>query len=516
MYIKESVQKIVGRSIFDSRGIPTVEIDIVTVLGTVRASCPSGASTGSQEALELRDGDMAVCMGKGVNKALMSVEEIGTFLVKKEIRIIDQEKIDRFMIELDGTENKSRLGANAILPISICFARIGAKYMGMQEWAYLKMLIKDDKFSYPEQKASKIEPVHTEETIHLSNGGVIINNSNSNIAKTHTQVKGSKVEECSKKETNEKRSDTDSTTGEKQLESTDKETEKAKSPEKAEKHERRSKPTIPKLFFNVINGGAHADNGLFVQEIMVSFDGGTPYKVLTQASGFIHALKSIVKKKYNSTSVGDEGGFAPSVESLEDALDLILSASKESGISPAIALDVAASEFYRNGTYNIGWKTKNKLLKTSELIEYYMRIIDKYKISMIEDPFDEKDYAGWAQFMEKAEKKGVKVVGDDLIVTNPALISKAGKEKLCNVALIKMNQIGTITETIEAVKEARTQGMKVMASHRSGETEDTFLAHLSVGLSVDYLKAGSLCRTERVCKYNELIRIFERYRIDTI
>ncbi|KAI5191903.1 enolase [Nematocida minor] len=515
MKIKECIQKIVGRSIFDSRGVPTVEIDMQTVLGKVRASCPSGASTGSQEALEIRDGDMSVCMGKGVQKALIAVEEIASLLITKETRIIDQKKIDGLMVELDGTENKSRLGANSILPISVCFARLGALYMGMEDWMYLRMLINDDKAPIDMQSASSATSTQTEEVKRLPQGGVVISNTNTNNASYSSKDQVARKEMAKKiaeeydskyvkKEEVEKRRQEESTRNKK--------TKK----EEFGKDAKKTKISFPKIFFNVINGGAHADNGLFAQEIMVSFEGSTPYKVLTLASEFIHTLKIIVKKEYKLTGVGDEGGFAPPVSSLEEALDLIQAASKKCGIKPVIALDVAASEFYQDGKYNVGWKTKSKLLTSEEMVAYYLKIIDTYKISMIEDPFDEKDYAGWKQFMKAAAKKSVQVVGDDLIVTNKKLIKKAGEEKLCNVALIKMNQIGTVSETIEAVKEARKQGMKVMASHRSGETEDTFLAHLSVGLAVDYLKAGSLCRTERVCKYNELVRIFEKSKIDTI
>lgn len=467
MRLKECIKKIIGRSIFDSRGVPTVEVDIKTVIGKVRASCPSGASTGSQEALELRDGEMSVCSGKGVQKALMGVEELATSLISTSFKVVEQEKIDRHMIELDATPNKSRLGANAILPISVCFVRLGAKYLKMEEWAYLKMLAETEK-TEPLSDAARKEKV-----LHLPHGGVLVKNTNTN----PNLLDNSEVKD------------------------------KVKNTEKA---------TIPKIFFNVLNGGAHSDNGVFVQEVMVSFEGNSPYKVLTLASEFIAALKAIVKKEYKLTGVGDEGGFAPPINSLEEALELIQKTAKKTGITPTIALDVAASEFYHKNKYNVGWKTKEKYVTTEELIEYYVKIINKYKISMIEDPFDQKDYAGWREFMKRAESLGVQVVGDDLIVTNRELIRKAGAEKLCNVALIKMNQIGTITETIDAVKEARKYGMKIMASHRSGETEDVFLAHLSVGLSADYLKAGSLCRSERVAKYNELVRIFEKSKIDTI
>ncbi|KAH9386246.1 enolase [Nematocida major] len=474
MKVKECIQKIIGRSIFDSRGIPTVEVDLNTVIGRVRASCPSGASTGSQEALEIRDAEKSVCMGKGVQKALMGVEEIATSLITKSFKITCQEEIDKHMNELDGTPNKSRLGANAILPMSICFVRLGARYLRIEDWMYIRMLMNN-------QPSESKKEAPENEVLHLPTGGVLVNNmqADSRLGSVESALAGPGS------------------------------TEK-------ERLRKKLKASTPQIFFNVINGGAHSDNGLFVQEVMVSFEGSTPYTMLSSASEFIAALKSIVKQKYKLTGVGDEGGFAPPINSLEEALDLIQSASQESGVTPQIALDVAASEFYKNNMYNVGWKTTEKLIGADELAEYYEKIIKKYKVCMIEDPFDEKDYAGWAAFMKRADSLGVRVVGDDLIVTNPELIRQAGEKKLCNVALIKMNQIGTITETISAVKEARQQGMKVMASHRSGETEDAFLAHLSVGIDADYLKAGSLCRSERVCKYNELIRIFEKCKIDTI
>ncbi|KAI5128534.1 enolase [Nematocida parisii] len=564
MKIKKCIQKVIGRSIFDSRGIPTVEVDFKTTIGTVRASCPSGASTGSQEALELRDGDSSNCMGKSVQKALIGVEELANSLISTGMHITDQEAIDKHMIELDGTKNKSRVGANSILPMSICFARLGAKYMQMQEWVYLQSLMQRSDMKSCASCSStapnlKCALINSQGSKHLPNGSVLVSNT-----EIDSELKEStkKKEESDEKEKNkDEKKPNDSEQNEKDeegseqskkvkedLESEKKKADEKKDPEleKKEADERKAKeedadkkpkqkeklktektckdallkkkqkPTIPRIFFNIINGGRHADNGLFVQEIMVSFDGNTPYNVLTSASEFIWALKSIVKKKYKLTGVGDEGGFAPPISSLEEGLDLIQEAAKASGITPSIALDVAASEFYKDGKYNIGWKTKDKYVSRFEMIDYYVKIINKYKVAMIEDPFDEKDYEGWEVFMKEANTLGTKVVGDDLIVTNPELIKKAGEEKLCNVALIKMNQIGTITETIQAVKEARKQGMKVMASHRSGETEDIFLAHLAVGLSADYLKAGSLCRTERVSKYNELVRIFEKFSIDTI
>ncbi|EHY66390.1 hypothetical protein NERG_00030 [Nematocida ausubeli] len=496
MKIKEHVRKVIGRSIFDSRGIPTVEVDIEASFATARASCPSGASTGSQEALELRDGNNSKCMGKSVQKALIGVEELATSLISTPLEITDQAAIDKHMVSLDGTKNKSRVGANSILPISICFSRLGARCMKVQDWEYIQMLVNNDKM-YPCGMCSSAPApaAPSDKSQDLPDGSVVVENSNA-----EKSVEKSAEKEVEQSAANESVP-----------------CKNVKSPEGCRNSVQKKNAglTIPKIFFNIINGGRHSDNGLFVQEIMVSFEGNAPYTVLSCASEFIWALKAIVKKRYKLTGVGDEGGFAPPINSLEEGLDLIQEASAASGIKPVIALDVAASEFYQNGKYNIGWKTKDKFLTQAEMIEYYIKIIKKYKVVMIEDPFDEKDYEGWAKFMEEAAKLNVQIVGDDLIVTNPELIKKAGEKKLCNVALIKMNQIGTITETIQAVKEARHQGMKIMASHRSGETEDIFLSHLSVGLSADYLKAGSLCRSERVSKYNELVRIFEKSKIDT-
>lgn len=421
MKINKYVTKILGRTVFDSRGCPTTEVEVESVGGRVVSSCPSGASTGSQEALEIRDGDAGMCGGKGVFKALKSVEQLAGALLGTELELEDQEKIDQLMIELDGTENKSRLGANALLPLSMSFVRLAAQAQRLPVWQYISRL----------------------------RGG----------------------------------------------------SERA---------------AIPKLFFNVINGGAHADNGLFVQEVMVSFAGQTPFEVLAQASGFIAALKAEVKQAYRMTGIGDEGGFAPPVESLEEALELVQRAAQASGTGVEIALDAAASEFYQNGKYDVEWKKSEKkndaALSGAALGEYYLEVAKKYGVSMIEDPFAEKDYGAWAAFLPEATAQQVQVVGDDLIVTNRRLIAEAGAQRWCNVALIKMNQIGTISETLAAVQEARKQGMKVMVSHRSGETEDVFLSHLAVGLEADYLKAGSLCRSERVCKYNELIRIFDHYQ----
>jgi len=417
MKIRECVNKILGREIFDSRGVPTVEVEIYMKEIVVRSSCPSGASTGSQEALELRDGG-EVCKGKGVAKALKSVNEIVSFLFSSDIDLRNQREIDEALCKIDGTENKSRLGANAILPISVGFALLGGAVAKVPPWLYVSRLT-------GEEIAAK----------------------------------------------------------------------------------------IPKLFFNVINGGAHSGNGLFVQEVMVSFEGEQVVEILRKASTFILSLKEIVREKYGNVGVGDEGGFAPPVKSLEEALELIKEGEKRSGLAPKIALDAAASEFYMgDGKYNVGWKSSEEVVSREELSAYYKKVSGKYGISIIEDPFAEKDYEGWSAFMKEAESAGMEVVGDDLIVTNKKLIREAGQKRWCNVALIKMNQIGTVTETLDAVKEARAQGMKIMASHRSGETEDTFLAHLAVGIGADYLKAGSLCRSERVCKYNELIRIFDKLR----
>ncbi|KAI5187007.1 enolase [Nematocida homosporus] len=409
--VSECIRSIQGRTVFDSRGNPTTEVEMDTDLGNVRDSCPSGASTGSQEALELRDGS-GPCGGKGVCRAVQGIEKLATLVLLQDFLITDQGGIDEFMCQTDGTPNKANLGANAILPLSMAFARLGAMKKEAALWQYLNELY----------------------------GG----------------------------------------SGEKKA---------------------------PKLYFNVINGGAHADNGLCIQEVMVSFGGESVYEVLCNASSFIGVLKKQVCKKYGGSGVGDEGGFAPAIDTLEEALELIRETEKISKITTEIAIDAAASEFYRAGKYQV--KQGEKPLSSTELGAYYLEIAQKYKVAMLEDPFAEKDFAGWKAFLPLAQKAGIRVVGDDLLVTSAKLIHWAGQEKLCDVALIKMNQVGTITETIRAVQEARKQGMRIMASHRSGETEDTFLAHLAVGLEADFLKSGSLCRTERICKYNELLRLFE-------
>lgn len=419
MRIGDTVQGLQGRSIFDSRGNPTTEADLLCNGKVFRASCPSGASTGSQEALELRDGDPGICSGKGVSKALGGIRQIAESLGKIADRdVTDQREIDAFLCALDGTPNKRSLGANAILPVSIAFCRAGASALGMEPWEF--------------------------------------------VGKLHAPSASS-----------------------------------------------RGEPRSPKLFFNVINGGSHSSSGLFVQEIMVSFPDRRPRDVLNKSSAFYAGLKELVGEKYLSTGIGDEGGFAPDVKSLEEALDLILEAGLRTGLEPEIALDVAATEFFTERGYDVGWKQGEPSLKSAEeLIGYYEKVMRKYpQITMLEDPFAEKDYAAWKSFLPAAQRKGVKVVGDDLLVTDRRLVEEAGTNRWCDVALIKMNQVGTISETIDAVQEARRQGMLVMASHRSGETEDAFLSHLAVGIGADFMKAGALCRSERVAKYNEILRI---------
>lgn len=414
MKISECVTKSRGRVVFDSRGLPTTEVELGTDRVLVIASCPSGASTGSQEALELRDGDPAVCRGKGVSNALASIRNILEEILGSNLSVDDQEGIDSLLCSLDGTHNKSKLGANAILPVSLAFCRLSAALARRQLWRRI-----GDMYGVKDAK-------------------------------------------------------------------------------------------MPRIFFNVINGGAHADTGLFAQEIMVSFNGRTPLEVLYSASLFRMHLKDIVKKKYGATGVGDEGGFAPPIRSLEEALDLIEEAEKAAGTELEIALDIAASEFYTGQGYNLGWKKNSEEISSAEeLSRYYKSILQRYKISLLEDPFAEKDYTAWQNFYPLAQECKVKVVGDDLLVTNPKLIREAAEKKYCHTALIKMNQIGTLSETLQAVREARNNGMDVMVSHRSGETEDVFLSHLAVGVSAEYVKSGSLCRSERVAKYNELIRIFE-------
>jgi len=403
------IKKIIGREILDSRGNPTVEVDVILDTGEIgRASVPSGASTGSKEALELRDGDNSRYLGKGVLKAVNNVNTIiYDNLLGKEI--LNQEEIDKIMINLDGTENKSKLGANAILGVSLACIKAAAKFRKMPLYEYI---------------------------------------------------------------------------GEGK--------------------------TLPVLMMNILNGGAHADNNLDFQEFMIIPQASTVKERLRIGTEVFHTLKKVLNKKGYSTGVGDEGGFAPNLKSNKEALDLICDAIKKTGYKlkddVCLGLDVAASEFYKDGLYIL--KGEGKTLSNSELIDFYIDLVNNYPIISIEDGLNETDYEGFKELTEKLGSK-IQLVGDDLFVTNKEIFSKGIEMGIANAILLKANQIGTITEMLETIELAKKNNYNTIISHRSGETEDTFIADFAVGLDLGQIKTGSLSRTERICKYNQLIRIEE-------
>jgi len=411
--LNKKIADIKAREILDSRGNPTVEVDVILENGIVgRASVPSGASTGEREALELRDGS-ARYMGKGVTKAVNNVNTI----IKKALigtDVKEQELIDRTMIELDGTKTKSKLGANAILGVSMATLKAAS------------LSEKKELFQYIGQGK-----------------------------------------------------------------------------------------TLPKPMMNILNGGMHADNGLDFQEFMIIPNADTIKERVRIGSEVFHNLKQVLKSKGYNTNVGDEGGFAPDLKTNIEALDAIMEAIKKAGYIPSkdvnIALDVAASEFYDGDFYIL--KGENKKLTTDELITYYDNLINKYPIISIEDPVDENDWEGFTKITQKLGNK-ITLVGDDLFVTNKEYLEKGITLKAGNAILIKVNQIGTITETLQTITLAKQAGYKTIISHRSGETEDTTIADLAVGLNLGWIKTGSLSRTDRVCKYNRLIRIEEEIEGD--
>lgn len=409
------ILKINARQIFDSRGNPTVEVDVITENGILgRAAVPSGASTGEHEAVELRDkGDSY--MGKGVLNSVKIINEI----ISDEIvgiSVFEQNKIDNLMIELDGTKNKSKYGANSILGISLAVAKAAANELGIPLYKYI--------------------------------GGVSAN-------------------------------------------------------------------TLPVPMMNIINGGSHSDAPIAFQEFMIipisAKDFSNAMRIGTE---IFHNLKSILKKRGMTTSVGDEGGFAPKLDDTEEALDLIIESIKKSGYSPGndvmLALDCAAAEFYKDGIYDysIFEGEKGKKRDSKEQAEYLKVLTDKYPIISIEDGMDENDWEGWKILTDKIGKN-VQLVGDDLFVTNVERLSKGISDNIANSILIKVNQIGTLSETIDAVKMAQTSGYTCVMSHRSGETEDTTIADLAVALNTGQIKTGSASRSDRMSKYNQLIRIEE-------
>ncbi|CAH7685492.1 enolase [Phakopsora pachyrhizi] len=414
-----AITKIHARQIFDSRGNPTVEVDLTTEKGTFRAGVPSGASTGLHEAVELRDGDKSQYLGKGVKKAVDNVNNtIAPQLIKAGLSVSDQKAIDDFLIKLDGTTNKGKLGANAILGVSIAAAKAGAAEKGIPLYAHIAQL-----------------------------------------AGTKTPY------------------------------------------------------VLPLPCMNVINGGSHAGNALAFQEFMILPVGASSFEeAMKMGTETYHTLKSVIKAKYgiDATNVGDEGGFAPNVQGAEESLEILTEAIKKAGYEGKvkIALDVASSEFYKNGKYDLDFKNPksdpSKWLTGVQLSETYIQMIKKYGIVSIEDPFDQDDWEAWTHFTKNA---GIQIVGDDLTVTNPVRIKTAIQKKACNGLLLKVNQIGTISESIEAAKLAQSDNWGVMVSHRSGETEDTTIADITVGLGVGQIKTGAPSRSERVAKYNALIRI---------
>jgi len=406
------MRKIFAREILDSRGNPTVEVDVVLDNGILgRAAVPSGASTGSKEAVELRDGDNKRYLGKGVEHAVSNVNKIiAPELIGKNPS--EQKEIDLLMIKLDGTENKGRLGANAVLGVSLAVAKAAAQDAGKSVFQYI--------------------------------GG-----------------------------------------------------------DKARR--------LPIPFFNILNGGKHADNNVDIQEFMIASIGAKSFKeALRMGAETYHNLKLVLKSKGLSTAVGDEGGFAPNLSSNEEAIRIILTAIEKAGYKPgqdiAIVLDPAASEFYQEGHYIL--KTDNSRLASEEMVAYYNKLASKYPIISIEDGLAEDDWDGWKILTQQLGKK-IQLTGDDIFVTNPKIVAEGIRRGVANSVLIKLNQIGTLTETLETVELAKKAGYTCMFSHRSGETEDPFLADVTVATNAGQLKTGAPARSERLAKYNQLLRIEE-------
>ena len=417
--MNSAIEKIHAREILDSRGNPTVEVDIILKNGIIgRAAVPSGASTGDHEAIELRDKDNSRFLGKGVRSA---VNHINTTIADalKGMDVTKQVEIDQQMINLDNTHNKSNLGANALLGVSMAAAHTGAKTTGKPLYQYL--------------------------------GG--------DTAKV-----------------------------------------------------------LPVPMMNIINGGSHADNTVDIQEFMVFPFGATTFsEALRMGTEIFHQLKSVLKSKGMNTAVGDEGGFAPNLSSNEEAVEVILEAIEKTGYNAGkdiyLALDVAASEIYDNGKYNLD--SEGRSLSSNEMVDYLGSLIKKYPIVSIEDGLHEDDWDGW-NHMTAELGSTIQIVGDDLTVTNIKRLQRAIDENSMNSILIKLNQIGTVTETIQAVELARNAGFGAVISHRSGETEDTTIADLSVAMGMGQIKTGSASRTDRICKYNQLLRIEEELGSDAV
>ncbi|MGY3089248.1 enolase [Hymenobacter sp. UYAg731] len=407
------ISQIHARQIFDSRGNPTVEVDVTLDSGVVgRAAVPSGASTGKHEAVELRDDDASQFMGKGVLKA---VENVNSRIAEELVgfSVYEQALLDKIMIELDGTPNKANLGANAILGVSLAAARAAAQDAGMPLYRYV--------------------------------GGV-------------------------------------------------------------------GASTLPVPMMNILNGGSHADNSIDFQEFMIMPTGASSFsEALRWGTEIFHHLKAVLKKQGFSTNVGDEGGFAPNIKSNEDAIKIVLQAIETAGYRPGedvfIAMDAAVSEFYEDGVYHFKKSTGDKLT-SSQMVDYWADWVKKYPIISLEDGMDEDDWSGWKSLTERVGKQ-TQLVGDDLFVTNVDRLQRGIDENIANAILIKVNQIGTLTETIAAVNLGRRNGYKSIMSHRSGETEDSTIADLAVALNTGQIKTGSASRSDRMAKYNQLLRIEE-------
>lgn len=424
MYAEEitnvtAIKDIRAREILDSRGNPTIEADVILADGTVgRAAAPSGASTGSREALELRDGDKDRYMGRGVKKAVANVNsQIRSALMDKDVT--DQQKIDDAMIALDGTENKESLGANAMLAVSLAAAKAAAKSQSLPLHQYIANL------------------------------------------RNQTSL------------------------------------------------------TMPVPMMNILNGGEHADNTVDIQEFMIEPVGFTSFsEALRAGTEIFHSLKSVLKSQGLNTAVGDEGGFAPNLRSNEEAITVIMQAIEQVGYKAGddihLALDCAASEFYKEGKYILAGEG-NKTFDSQGFSDYLVDLTRQYPIISIEDGLDESDWDGWKYLTEQIGDK-VQLVGDDLFVTNPAILQEGIDKHIANAILIKFNQIGTLSETLDAIYMAKKNGYATIISHRSGETEDSTIADLAVGTAAGQIKTGSLCRSDRVAKYNQLLRIEQQVR----
>ncbi|MDY0111077.1 MAG: phosphopyruvate hydratase [Candidatus Krumholzibacteria bacterium] len=407
-----SIEMIQAREILDSRGNPTVEVDVILSDGSFgRAAVPSGASTGEHEAHELRDGDKNRFGGKGVRDAVRNIQSVEEELIGLDAT--EQHLVDRILIDLDGSPNKSKLGANAILAVSLAVARAGADSVALPLYRYL--------------------------------GGV------------HAH-------------------------------------------------------TLPVPMMNVLNGGSHADNNVDLQEFMVMPLGAPTFaEALRYGAETFHALKAILRDRGLATNVGDEGGFAPNLGSNQEALDLLVAAIERAGYKPgeeiAIALDPASSEFFQDGHYVLAAEG-GEPWPSERLVEFYANLVDRYPIVSIEDGLAEDDWEGWGKLYEALGHR-IQIVGDDLFVTNPTRLQRGIQERCANSILIKLNQIGSLSETLETIEIAKRSNFTNVISHRSGETEDTFIANLAVATNAGQIKTGSLCRSDRVAKYNELLRIEE-------